>query len=294
MNLQQIRYVCEIAKRDLNISAVAAALHTSQSGISKQVKALEEELSFEIFRRSKSRLLGITPEGERIIAMAQNILGEVANMKALSADLHGDAAAPLVIAVTHTQARYVLPEAIRRFAKSHPAVQVSMRHANPEKVVSMLIAGEAEIGVTADEPEETRQISVFPYRSFRKLVVVPRGHALLKVKRLSLEAISRYPLVTYESGFVSRRHLIEAFEARGIRPTISVSAIDADVIKVCVEKGLGVAVLSEAVFDASKDAPLRAIPAGHLFAPSTTKILVSREHYQRQCARDFVELFKGR
>jgi len=194
------------------------------------------------------------------------------------------------VAVTHTQARYVLPEVIKRYSVRHPDVQISMRHANPEKIISMLLAGEAEIGITADDPPRTRRLTVIPCRHFRKVVVVPAGHALLKARTLTLERLAQYPLVTYEPGFTARRHVVDTFNDRGLYPPIAVSAIDADVIKACVEQGMGITVLSEVTFDARKDRGLRAIPAGDLFPQSVTKILVARDHYLGQYARDFIEL----
>lgn len=290
MNLQQLRYICEISRLDLNVSAAAAALHTSQPGVSKQLRLLEDELGMEIFRRARGRLIDTTPNGQRVIDIARGILREVANIKAVSREVVPDAPTTLVVAVTHSQARYVLPEVIKRYSRRHPNVQISMRHANPEKIISMLLAGEAELGISADDPPKTRRLTVIPCRYFRKMVVVPAHHPLLGVRTLTLKDLAQYPLVTYEPGFTSRRHLMAALEAQEIAPTIAVSAIDADVIKACVEQGLGVALLSEATFDPGKDGNLRAIPAGHLFPPSVSKIIACRDHYLRQCARDFIEL----
>lgn len=290
MNLRQMQYVCEIAKRDLNISSVASALHTHQPGISKQVKRLETELGIEIFLRSRNRLSGITPHGQKIIAMAQAIVNEVANIRAVSRDVVQESNGSLVIAVTHTQARYVLPEVIKRFSSRYPKVRITMRHADPERIVAMLLSGDADIGVTTNDPPKVRELIVLPCREFQRLVIVPRGHKLLQSKRLTLKELARYPLVTYEPAFTSREIVVRAFEKQGMEPKVVLSAIDADVIKTCVEQGLGIAVLSEVTFDPERDRHLRAIPAGHLFDPSVTKIWLCRNHHVRRYTYDFIEM----
>ncbi len=290
MNLRQMRYVCEIAKRELNISSVASALHTNQPGISKQVKLLEIELGVEIFLRSRNRLSGITPHGQKIIAMAQNIVNETANIKAISRDVVQESSGPLVIAVTHTQARYFLPEAIKRFSLHHSKVRITMRHADPARIMEMLLSGDADIGVTTNDPPPVRELIALPCRESQRVVVVPSGHPLLQSRRLTLRQLARYPLITYEPAFISREIVVRAFAKHGLEPHVVLSAIDADVVKTCVEQGLGLAVLSEVTFDPLLDQKLRAIPAGHLFEPSVTKIWLCRNHYIRRYTFDFIEM----
>jgi LysR family transcriptional regulator, cys regulon transcriptional activator len=287
-------YICEIAKRELNISAVASVLHTNQPGISKQVKLLETELGVEIFVRARNRISGITPHGRKIIAMAQSITNEVANIKAVSRDVVHEDSGALVIAVTHTQARYVLPQVIKRFTARYPKVRITMRHADPEKITGMLQSGAADLGVTTNDPPALREIAVLPVREFQRIVVVPRGHELLLSRRLNLKELVRYPIVTYEPAFTSREIVVRAFEKAKLEPKLVISSIDADVIKSCVEQGMGIAVLSEVTYDATRDANLAAIPAGHLFDPSVTKIWLSRKHYLRRYALEFIEMCNPR
>jgi LysR family cys regulon transcriptional activator len=294
MNLRQMRYLCEIAKRELNISAVAAALHTNQPGISKQVKLLETELGIQIFVRSRNRLSGITPHGRKIIEMAHSITNEVANMKAVSRDVVQKDSGSLVIAVTHTQARYVLPEVIKRFTARYPKVRITMRHADPEKITEMLLSGAADLGVTTNDPPALRELVVLPVREFQRVVVVPRGHKLLRSRRLTLKELARCPIVTYEPAFTAREIVVRAFDKAKLEPKLVISSIDADVIKTCVEQGMGIAVLSEVTFDAGRDLNLAAIPAGHLFDPSITKIWLCRKHYLRRYAYDFIEMCNPR
>ncbi|OFW30244.1 MAG: hypothetical protein A3H97_00420 [Acidobacteria bacterium RIFCSPLOWO2_02_FULL_65_29] len=290
MNLRQMQYICEIARRDLNISSVAAALHTNQPGISKQVKLLETELSGEIFVRSRNRLSGITPLGQRVIVMAQTIVNEMANIKTISRDVVQERSGALVIAVTHTQARYVLPEVIKSFAARYPRVRITMRHADPARIVEMLRSGDADIGITTNDSPKLREIMVLPCREFQRVVIVPRGHELLGSKRVTLKELARYPLVTYESAFTSREVVVRAFAKQGLEPKVVLSAIDADVIKTCVEQGLGIAVLSEVTLDPQRDLNICAIPAGHLFDPSVTKIWLCRNRYIRRYTYDFIEM----
>jgi len=290
MNLRQLRYISEIAKRGLNISAVASALHTSQPGISKQIKLLEAELGAEIFVRSSNRLSGITPLGQKILGMAQNVIAEISNIKAASGDLKQETSGPLVIATTHTQARYVLPEIMKRFTLRYPKVQLTLRHGDPSRISDLLLSGEADIGVTTETAEHLRELLVFPCRRFQRVVIVPRGHELLNKKRLTLKLLAKYPLVTYEPAFTGRRQLDNAFTREGLKPKLVLSAIDADVIKSCVKHRLGIAVLSEVTYEQSADSDLCAIPAGHLFAPSITSIVVHRHRYLRRYTYDFIEM----
>jgi LysR family cys regulon transcriptional activator len=291
MNLRQMRYVTEIAKRNLNISSAALALHTNQPGISKQVKLLEAELGFEIFLRSRNRLCGVTPHGETIIALAQNILNSVANMKALGEEVAHDARGSIVVGITHTQARYVLPAILKVFSKTHPKVTITLHHADAAHIVQMLTAGDADIGITASSDlPKARNLIVLPFREFQRVVLVPRGHKLLSVRKPTLKNLAQYPIVTYEAGYAAREDLVRAFGKEGIEPKIAISAIDADVIKTCVEQGLGITVLSEVTFDPKRDVNLRCIPAKHLFEPSSTKLVLSRDHYLRHYVYDFIEL----
>jgi len=291
VNLRQLRYICEIAKRnDLSISAAAAALHANQPGISKQLKLLEEELGVAIFGRTRNRLSGITPEGAQILVHAHAILNEVGSIRAISKDRMLDSAGPLVVAVTHTQARYVLPTVVKPFSRLYPQVRITMRHADPERIAQMLASGEADLGVTTNDAPDVADLVALPFREFRRIVVVPRGHALTRSKRLTLKQLAAHPLVTYEPAFTSREVVLQAFRKAGLEAKVVIGAIDGDVIKTCVEQGLGYAVLSEVTFDARRDTSLRALPAGHLFPPSVSRIWLSRQRYIRRYTYEFIEM----
>ncbi|MDB5866410.1 MAG: hypothetical protein JWO70_4216 [Betaproteobacteria bacterium] len=295
MNLRQLQYICEIARRDdLSISAVAAALHTNQPGISKQLKLLEEELGVAIFDRGPNRLAGITLEGEQILAHANAILNEVGSIRAIGKDRMLEPAGPLVIAVTHTQARYVLPSVVKSFSRRYPKVRITMRHADPERIAQMLVSGEADLGVTTNDAPDFADLAVLPLRKFARVVVVPRSHPLTRSKRLTLKQLAAHPLVTYEPAFTSREVVLQAFSKAGLEPRVVISAIDGDVIKTCVEQGLGYAVLSEVTFDPARDTNLRALAAGHLFPPSVTRMWLSRPRYIRRYTYEFIEMCASR
>jgi LysR family cys regulon transcriptional activator len=290
MNLQQLRYICEVAQRGLNISMAAAALNTSQPGISKQIKLLEKELGIQIFERSRNRVAGVTPLGRRVIALAQDVVSQIGQIRSIADDLDIESSGSLVIATSHTQARYVLPEALGRFANRYPKVSLTLRHGDPEQIAEMLLVGEADLGVTTETERSERGLAFLPCRRFERVLIVPAGHPLLKVQKMTLAAIARFPLVTYEKAFTGRRLVIHAFERAGLSPTVALSGIDADVIKTCVEHGLGVAILSEVTFEPTRDAGLRAIPVSHLVEPSITSIAVRRLRHFRAYEYDFIAM----
>lgn len=290
MNLQQLRYVVEIERKQFSISAVSKSLHTSQPGISKQVKQLEDELGLQIFLRSRNRLTGFTQAGASVAACAARMMEELGNIRTVSREHRRPAAGGvLTIATSHTHARYVIAEAMRRFAATHPKVRISLRYGDPGQLPGLVHSGQADLAVSTGAAEGMRDMLAIPYRRFERVLVVPMGHALVRMRRPTLKAIARYPLVTYEPQFMGRRDLVRAFERAGLEPKLLVSAIDADVIKMCVEQGMGVAVISEMAFDAERDAGLRAIPVSHLFEASTSSILLHRTRYLPEHAYDFLE-----
>ncbi len=290
MNLQQLRYISEVSRRNLNISAAAASLHTSQPGISRQIRLLEAELGAEIFTRSRNRLETVTPVGRRIVAIAQEIVAQLELIRTAATGVESDNQGTLIVATSHTQARYVLPDIIGQFTASHPRVGLTLRHGDPAQIRAMLLAGEADLGVTTEADDRTSNLISLPCRRFERVLMVPIRHPLTKVKRLSLAAIAKYPLVAYEPAYTGRRLVMQAFESGGFDPKIVLSAIDADVIKACVERGLGVAVLSEVTYDRKRDRRLRALRLNHLFEPSITHLSFRRQRRLRAWDYDFIQL----
>jgi LysR family cys regulon transcriptional activator len=291
MKLQQLRYLSEVARRDLSVSAAAEALFTSQPGISKQIKSLEEELGIEIFARHGKRLTALTEPGRAVLAIAERILAEAANLKRAGEEFANEKLGSLTIATTHTQARYALPRAVAAFKRRYPDVQLVIHQGNPTQICEMVIRGEADFAVATEQIAEFAELVSLPCYQWNRCVVVPARHPLARAKPLTLEAIAKYPIVTYDFAFANRSLVEKAFEQRGLNPKVVLSALDADVIKTYVELGLGVGIMAAMAFSAKRDAGLKALDASHLFESSTTRLGIKRGAYLRRYAYEFIELF---
>ena len=294
MKLQQLRYLCEVARRDLSVSAAAEALFTSQPGVSKQIKGLEEELGIEIFVRNGKRLVSVTEPGRAVIAIAERMLADAANLKRAGEDFAGEKIGTLTIATTHTQARYALPKAVAAFKRRYPKVQLFIHQGNPTQICEQVAQGEADLCVATEHIAEHPGLVALPCYQWNRCIVVPAKHPLLKVEPLTLEAVAKYPIVTYDFAYANRSVVNRAFEQRGLTPQVVLTAFDADVIKTYVELGLGVGIMASMAFDAKRDRQLRCIDAAHLFASSTTRLGIKRGAYLRRYAYDFIELFAPR
>jgi len=291
MKLQQLRCLTEVARRGLNVSEAAEALHTSQPGVSKQIRALEDELGVVVFVRHGKRLVSITEPGKAVVAIAERILAEARNLRRAGEEFANDQIGTLTIAATHTQARYALPKAIAAFKRRYPKVELLLHQGNPTQICEQLLAGEADLGVATEAIGNYAQLVSLPVYQWNRCVVVPPRHPLLKETPLSLEKLAQYPIVTYDLAFANRSLVEKAFESRGLKPHVVLTAQDADVIKTYVELGLGVGILAKMAFDAKRDSTLRAIDASHLFESSTTRLGIKRGAYLRRYAYDFIELF---
>ena len=294
MKLQQLRYLCEVARRDLSVSAAAEALFTSQPGVSKQIKGLEEELGIEIFVRNGKRLVSVTEPGRAVIAIAERMLADAANLKRAGEDFAGESFGTLTIATTHTQARYALPKAVAAFKRRYPKVQLFIHQGNPTQICEEVAQGEADLCVATEHIAEHPGLVALPCYQWNRCIVVPAKHPLLKVEPLTLEAVAKHPIVTYDFAYANRSVVNRAFEQRGLTPQVVLTAFDADVIKTYVELGLGVGIMAAMAFDPKRDRQLRAIDASHLFASSTTRLGIKRGAYLRRYAYDFIELFAPR
>ena len=291
MNLQQLRYVCAIADHGLNVTDAAEALFTSQPGISKQVRLLEEELGARIFVRQGKRFAGLTPAGDALVATARKALREIENLKRVGAEFRNDDAGTLAIATTHTQARYVLPPVLRDFAGRYPKVRLVLHQGNPVQVAEHTVRGEVEVGIATESLSTYRELVTLPCYQWNRSVLVPRGHPLASVKPLTLAAIARHPIITYDFAFTGRSQINAAFDAAGLAPNVVLTALDADVIKTYVELGMGVGIVAEMAYDPARDAALVELPAGHLFQPSTTRLAVRRGVFLRGYVYDFIARF---
>ncbi|SFU50533.1 HTH-type transcriptional regulator CysB [Nitrosospira multiformis] len=291
MKLQQLRYLCEVANQGLNLSKAAEILHTSQPGISKQIRLLENELGVDIFVRNGKRVVETTPPGRAILEIAERMLRDAKNLKQVGQEFANEASGSLTIATTHTQARYALPSAIQHFTARYPKVRLVLRQGNPTQIAELVTSGVADIAIATEAIELFSELVMLPCYQWNRCVIVPAKHPLLKLKELTLEAIAEHPIITYDFAFTGRSKINQAFDAKGLVPNVVLTAIDADVIKTYVELGLGIGILAQMAFEPSRDRHLRAIDASHLFEPSTTRIGISRNSYLRKYVYDFIEMF---
>ncbi len=294
MNLQQLRYVREAVRQGLNLTEAANRLHTSQPGISRQVRELEDELGVEIFARHGKRLVALTRPGEAVVKVVERILMEVENLRLVGREYQDQDSGRLVVATTHTQARYALPAVVTAFRERFPKVHLSLQQGNPPQLADMVIAGEADIAIATEALADYSQLLTLPCYTWSHCVVVPAKHPLAGAGRVTLEDLVRYPIVTYDTAFAGRTHIDAAFAAKGLEPDIVLSAIDADVIKTYVELGMGVGILASMAFDAARDRDLRALDAGHLFRSNTTRVGLLRGRLLRGFAYAFIEQFAPR
>ncbi len=290
MNFQQLRIIRETIRRNFNLTEVANALHTSQSGVSKHIKDLEDELGVELFVRRGKRLLGLTEPGKELAQIVERMLLDAANIKRLADQFAGTDRGEISIATTHTQARYALPAPIARFRDEFPSVHLVLHQASPKEIAAMVLDGQADIGIATEALADNPEIAAFPYYSWRHGVVVPAGHPLEGTKPLTLEAVAEYPIITYHEGFTGRPNIDATFAKAGLAPDIVMAALDADVIKSYVELGLGVGIIASMAFDPERDKGLRLLDSAKLFPQSTSRIAVRRGRFLRRFAYRFIEL----
>lgn len=291
MKLQQLRYLVEVARRGLNVSEAAEALYTSQPGVSKQIKLLEDELGVIVFERSGKRLTGVTEPGREVLAIAERILRDADNIKRVGEEYAGGDSGSLVIATTHTQARYALPAVVKRFVDRHPNVRLSLHQGSPTQIAEWTLNGEADIAIATEALDQYPQLLMLPCYQWEHCVIAPDGHPILAEKSLSLAALARWPLITYDPAFSGRSRINKAFERADLSPNVVLAAIDADVIKTYVSLGLGLGIIARMAYDPVRDTGLQALPAGQLFGSNTTRIGLRRGTHIRRYEYDFIELF---
>lgn len=292
MKLQQLRYIVEVLNHSLNVSATAESLYTSQPGISKQVRMLEDELGIQIFGRSGKHLTHVTPAGREIIEIAQQILGKVEGIKAIANEHTLPDQGKLNIATTHTQARYALPDVIKGFMKKFPKVSLHMHQGTPAQISDAAAKGNADFAIATEAMHLFSDLVMLPCYHWTRSVVVSPDHPLAKMgKDITIEELAKYPIITYVFGFTGRSELDKAFNAKGLTPQICFTATDADVIKTYVRLGLGVGVVASMAIDKNRDTDLVAIEASHLFDASTTKIGFRKGTFLRHYMYDFIERF---
>ena len=291
MKLQQLKYICEVAKHDLNVSATAQSLFTSQPGISKQVRLLEDELGVEIFSRSGKHLTHVTPAGKVILEAAEDILLKVDGIKRTAQEFCDERKGNLSIATTHTQARYALPKVINGFIGKYPDVSLQMQQGTPKQIAQQAANGEVDFAIATEAMEHFSDLLMMPCFHWNRSIVVPKGHPLTKVEELTLEDVARYPIVTYTFGFTGRSKWDEAFNEARLEPRVVFTAVDSDVIKAYVRLGLGIGIIASMAFEDDLDTDLVRLDASHLFKHSTTNLGFRRGTLLRGFMYDFIESF---
>jgi len=298
MNLHQFRFVQEAARRNLNLTEAAKALHTSQPGVSKAIIELEEELGIEIFARHGKRLKRITEPGQHVLRSIEIIMREVGNLKRIGEQFSAEESGTLSIATTHTQARYVLPVPVAKLREAYPKVNISLHQGTPAEVARMLIDEVAEIGVATESLADYPELITLPCYEWQHVVVLPAGHALAKKERLTLEDIAQEPIITYHPSFTGRTKIDHAFAQRKLQPRIALEAIDSDVIKTYVRLGLGIGIVAEMaardVSSSGADADLVVRPVGLLFGQNVARVAFKRSAYLRDFVFKFAELLSDR
>ncbi len=291
MNLRQLRYISEVAKHDLNISATADSLFTSQPGVSKQIRQLEDELGVQIFERSGRQLTRITPAGRAIIELADRALIEVETLKQAAQEYSDPSLGELSLAATHTVARYVFPPVVEKLKSKYPRVHVHTHMGTPLQIAELVAHGKVDFGIATEAMEHFEDLVAIPCYRWRRCFLVPPGHPLLDVKPLTLRAVAEYPIVTYVFGFDRGSPLDVAFRREGLSPEVAVTATDADIIKAYVRMGLGVGIVATLAHDADEDSGLHALDASDLIEISTARLVFRRGMFFRGFMYEFLVHF---
>jgi LysR family cys regulon transcriptional activator len=290
MKLQQMRYLCEIVACEFNISRASKTLHTSQPGISHQMHLLEQELGFEILVRRGHRITGLSVEGEVVFLAANRVMQEIYGLKQISSDISNPASGKLMVATTHIHARYTLLDVIKRFHSLYPDVYFNLRHCDPAQIAHLVSIGEVDLGISVEPPGKPKDVISIPCYPIHRILITPSNHPLLKQRKLTLESIARYPIIVYDSSYSSGWRVMRAFEARGLSPTVVLSAIDAEVIKAYVAAGVGVAIIQTLAYDPKRDQGVSARDVGNIFEPVTAVIMIRSDSYVRNFTYNFIEL----
>lgn len=289
MNFQQLRIIRETVRQNFNLTEASAALYTSQSGVSKHIKDLEDELGVQIFVRKGKRLLGLTEAGTALFKIVERMLLDIDNIKHIADDFNRINEGTLTIATTHTQARYILPPIINQFKQLFPKVHLVLQQASPVEITNMLLLGQADIGIATESLTTEDNLASIPYYDWQHCIIVPKDHPLAHEKNIMLETLVEYPIITYHGGFTGRAKIDKTFADAGLTPNIVMSALDADVIKTYVELGMGIGIINDVAFNVERDYRLKQI-ATDIFGVNTTWIAVRKEQLLRGFGYEFIEL----
>ena len=291
MKLQQLRCIFQIVQSEFNISKASEVLNTSQPGVSKQIKLLEDEIGIKIFQRNGKRLVGLTDPGKKVLGSIEAILQESNNIKVISEEYIQKNQGTFTIATTHTQARYKLPKVVEEFVKKYPKINLNIHQGNPSQVTEQIIRGEADVGIATESINLSDALHTIPCYQWNRCIVMPKNHPLTKAKRITLEDLALYPMITYDYAFTGSTIVSEVFKNANIEPNIMLTAIDADVIKTYVSLNMGIGLIAEMAYDSTTDYPMVSRDVSHLFPLSTTYIGIRRENFLRKYTSDFIRMF---
>jgi len=291
MKLQQLRCISQIVQSEFNISKASEVLNTSQPGVSKQIKLLEDEIGIKIFQRNGKRLVNLTEPGKLVLSSIETILQESNNIKVISEEYIEKDQGTFTIATTHTQARYKLPKVVEEFVKKYPKINLNIHQGNPSQVTEQIISGGADVGIATESINLSEDIHTIPCYQWNRCVVMPKNHPLTEVRKITLEDLAVYPMITYDYAFTGSTIVSEVFKNANIEPNIMLTAIDADVIKTYVSLNMGIGLIAEMAFDATTDHPMVSRDVSHLFPLSTTYIGIRRENFLRKYTSDFIRMF---
>ena len=290
MKFHQLRYVHEVVRQQLNISAASEALHTSQPGVSKQIQLLEEELGLQIFQRNGKRLIGVTEPGRKIVEMAAKVVLDMQNIKRVGDEYSRQDSGEMTIATTHTQARYRLPAAVKQFMSQYPDVKLTIHQGNPVQVTEMVASGEADVGIATESISQDERLTCLPCYQWNRCLVIQPEHPLACKSHVNLKDIVAYPLITYDFAFTGGTLVSKTFHDAGLNPNVVFTAIDADVIKTYVNLGLGIGLIANMAYEETRDAPLKSLDCSHLFPDSTTYLGVRRDAFLRDYMINFITM----
>ena len=288
MNIQQLRIIAEASRQNFNVTAVAKALYISQPAISKSIREFEDELSVELFIRKGKRILGFTEVGTRLLELSEEILGNVRKIKSLKSEFLDKDSGTLTLATTHTQARYMLPDIIKRYTLDSPKVQFVLHQSSPLEIASMLDSGDADIAIATESLKNDDRFITFPFYQWHHGVIVPKAHTLLNCRNITLDSISKYPLITYHKGFTGREKIDKQFVTKKLSQNIVLEALDADVIKAYVSQKLGIGIIASMAYDENQDFGLTLIKGDKIFEKNTTYLALRKGQFLKGFVAKFV------
>lgn len=294
MTLQQLRYLCRLADCGFNISQAARTLHTSQPGVSRYLHLLEDELGLQLFVRDKKRIVGLTPGGQAIVAVGNRMVSDADNLEHIAKDYRAGNAGDLTVATFHTHARYTLPPVIERFTKRFPRVQLRLRQGYLSQIAHWVKNGEADLFVATAPSEPVPELVLLPCYELHRVILTPPNHPLLRKRRVTLEHVAAYPIITYDYELPSRSLVMRAFHKKHLSPNVVVRATDADIMKTYVQRGVGIAIVAHTAYDKRQDSGLRAIDARHLFESGIVHVGLRRNAYLSNYIIHFIELLAPR